>query len=210
MSINALRPSAGLDTQALITAIKSANTLVLHAAVYSNFIHSEVGKFIRTKLVDGSLQHLEIIELQPNRHWRDEFISILRPQMTRESVLSMFSNSSRWSKSLAFEFPQQVNQVFTQTLPLQPVLIIGDTIFVGQYAHSSLTSAQGMWIQIECLSLGLKPGDLQTWYQHGLPSDLSGDWPLAISRYVEECRQSKLLSIHKTRSMTPIIKEEHQ
>ncbi|GIU38602.1 hypothetical protein TUM4433_40450 [Shewanella schlegeliana] len=183
--------------------------MVLHAAIYTNFAHSEVGSLIRRKLLDGSLHRLDIIELQPDLYWRDEFAAILRPNMTKDEVIPMFAESKRWSGALSFEFPQQVNRVLTQALPLQPILLIGDCLFVGQYAHSRLVSAQGLWFQIECSLMGLQPGELQSWYQQGLPAEVSGDWRLAISRYVDECRQVAAFNPHVTPSMTHLTKEEN-
>ena len=194
MPINAIRPTAGLDQQSLLIAIENAVSVVLHAAVYNNFAHSEVGDLIRKKLQDGSLEQLDIIELQPDKHWQNEFSVILRPKMQKTQVMQMFIESSLWSKELKASFPQQVNRVLTQALPLQPIMLIGDVLFVGQYAHSSLVSAQGIWLQIACDLLGLKSGELQSWYHDGLPLKLCNSWPLAISRYVDECRQAALFA----------------
>ncbi|ABZ75978.1 conserved hypothetical protein [Shewanella halifaxensis HAW-EB4] len=200
MCINAIRPSAGLDKKSLLTAMESATSMVLHAAIYTNFAHSEVGNLIRRKLLDGSLHRLDIIELQPDLYWRDEFVAILRPNMTKDEVILMFAESKRWSEALSFDFPKQVNQVLTQALPLQPIMLIGDCLFVGQYAHSRLVSAQGLWLQIECSLMGLQPGELQSWYQQGLPAEVSGDWQQVISRYVDECRQAAQFSSATTPS----------
>ena len=209
MSINGITPSPGLNQSALLAAIKCADSIVLHAAIYTNFAHSEVGKLIRTKLIDGSLRRLDIIELQPNKYWQQEFLAILRPSTAKNEVISMLADSKDWSARLSTEFPLQVSQILTQALPLQPVLLIGDNLFVGHYAHSGLPSAQGLWLQLECTLLGLQPGDLQNWYQQGTPTEVASRWQQAISRYAEECRQAASLYLQAP-SISEITKEENK
>ncbi|MDR8523147.1 hypothetical protein [Shewanella fidelis] len=205
--MNGVTTSAGLNVTALLAAIKEASFIVLHAAIYSNFANSEVGETIRQQLINGRLQQLDIIELKPHPAWQQEFAAILRPQMPTDSVEQLFVESSIWGAQLQAEFALQVNRSTTQALPLQPILLVGDSVFVGQYAHSTLTSAAGLWLQLHSPSLGLKPHMLQHWYRNGSPTELSGNYALAISRYVEECRQAAAFYAHSQDSVTRQLEE---
>lgn len=205
--MNGVTASAGLNVTALLAAIERASFIVLHAAIYTNFANSEVGERLRQQLINGRLQRLEIIELEPNSAWQQEFAAILRPQMPTDSVKQLFADSSIWSAQLQAEFPSQVSRITTQALPLQPLLLVGDYVFVGQYAHSNLTSAAGLWLQLDSPKLGLKAHTLQHWYQYGVPADLGDYGPLAISRYVEECRQAATFNDGSQCSLASKVKE---
>lgn len=180
----------GLNTTALLTAINHADEIVLHAAIYSNFANNAVGQGLLQQLQNASLKRLTLIKLEPNTPWCDEFATILRPEMSAQEVEQLYELSHIWCAKLKKQFPQSVSVVSTRTLPLQPILLIGDKLFVGHYAHSHSTSAQGLWLEFDTISLGLSPGTLTHWFYSGIPSELHLPVEIALSRYVEECRHT--------------------
>ncbi|WP_330148992.1 hypothetical protein [Shewanella xiamenensis] len=180
----------GLNTSALLNAIERADEIVLHAAIYSNFADNAVGQLLLQRLQYASLKQLTLIKLEPTRLWRDEFATILRPEMPLQEVEQLYDISRHWCAELKTQFPETVNLVSTQALPLQPILLIGDRLFVGHYAHSHTTSAQGLWLEFDILALGLAPNSLIDWFDTGVPSEQNSAVEVALGRYVDECRRA--------------------
>ncbi|MFB2651236.1 hypothetical protein [Shewanella seohaensis] len=180
----------GLNTHALLEAITQANNIVLHAAIYSNFADTAVGQLLLQRLQSVSFKQLTLIKLEPIGCWRDEFATILRPEMPLWEVERLYENSRHWCAKLKTQFPEVVNLVSTQALPLQPILLIGDRLFVGHYAHSHTTSAQGLWIEFDVIALGLAPNSLIDWFYSGVTTEQDSPVAITLSRYVEECRRA--------------------
>ncbi|MFB2800413.1 hypothetical protein [Shewanella seohaensis] len=180
----------GLNTHALLEAIAQANNIVLHAAIYSNFADNTVGQLLLQRLQSVSFKQLTLIKLEPTGSWRDEFATILRPEMPQREVERLYENSRHWCAELKRQFPETVNLVSTQALPLQPILLIGDRLFVGHYAHSHTTSAQGLWIEFDVIALGLAPNSLIDWFYSGVTAEQDSPVAITLSRYVEECRRA--------------------
>ncbi|MFB2648407.1 hypothetical protein ACE011_06190 [Shewanella mangrovisoli] len=180
----------GLNTSALLNAIEHADVIVLHAAIYSNFADNAVGQLLLQRLQNASLRQLTLIKLEPTRLWRDEFATILRPEMPQPEVERLYENSRHWCAELKTQFPEVVNLVSTQALPLQPILLIGDKLFVGHYAHSHTTSAQGLWIEFDAIALGLAPNSLIDWFYSGVNTTEDSPVAITLGRYVEECRRA--------------------
>lgn len=180
----------GLNTHALLEAIAQANDIVLHAAIYSNFADNAVGQLLLQRLQSASFKQLTLIKLEPTSPWRDEFATILRPEMPLWEVERLYENSRHWCAELKTQFPEVVNLVSTQALPLQPILLIGDRLFVGHYAHSHTTSAQGLWIEFDVIALGLAPNSLIDWFYSGVTTEQDSPVAITLSRYVEECRRA--------------------
>ncbi|MBR9728395.1 hypothetical protein G3R48_10465 [Shewanella intestini] len=188
VSMQGITVSAGLNISALLNAVQQANTMVWHAAIYNNFANGDMNTLLQRQLRSRQLQQLTIISQHCAQHWQDEFAAIVRPTLTSQDVSTLQRTSLNWCQQLSNSYPQQVHHCVSQHLPLQPILLIGDQLFIGQYAHSHSTSAQGLWLQIDSCALGLAGGELHQWYLDGTPANLC-DWPQAIGRYVEECRQ---------------------
>ncbi|MFG0455668.1 hypothetical protein [Shewanella mangrovisoli] len=180
----------GLNTHALLEAIAQANDIVLHAAIYSNFANNAVGQLLLQHLQSESFKQLTLIKLEPTGSWRDEFATILRPKMPQREVERLYENSRHWCAELKRQFPETVNLVSTQALPLQPILLIGDKLFVGHYAHSHTTSAQGLWIEFDAIALGLAPNSLIDWFYSGVNTTEDSPVAITLGRYVEECRRA--------------------
>ncbi|MFB2638185.1 hypothetical protein ACE02P_09175 [Shewanella bicestrii] len=180
----------GLNTHALLEAITQANDIVLHAAIYSNFADNAVGQLLLQRLQSVSFKQLTLLKLEPTSPWRDEFATILRPDMPLLEVERLYENSRHWCAELKRQFPEAVNLVSTQALPLQPILLIGDRLFVGHYAHSHTTSAQGLWIEFDVIALGLAPNSLIDWFYSGVTTEQDSPVVITLSRYVEECRRA--------------------
>lgn len=180
----------GLNTSALLNAIERADVIVLHAAIYSNFADNAVGQLLLQRLQNASLRQLTLIKLEPTGSWRDEFATILRPEMPLREVERLYENSRHWCAELKTQFPEVVNLVSTQALPLQPILLIGDRLFVGHYAHSHTTSAQGLWLEFDTIALGLAPNSLIDWFYSGVTAEQDSPVAITLGRYVEECRRA--------------------
>lgn len=180
----------GLNTSALLNAIERADVIVLHAAIYSNFADNAVGQLLLQRLQSASFKQLTLIKLEPTGSWRDEFATILRPEMPLWEVERLYENSRHWCAELKRQFPETVNLVSTQALPLQPILLIGDRLFVGHYAHSHTTSAQGLWIGFDVIALGLAPNSLIDWFYSGVTTEQDSPVAITLGRYVEECRRA--------------------
>lgn len=180
----------GLNTSALLNAIERADEIVLHAAIYSNFADNAVGQLLLQRLQNASLKQLTLIKLAPTHQWRDEFATILRPEMPLQDIEQLYDISHHWCAELKTQFPEVVNLVSTQALPLQPILLIGDRLFIGHYAHSNYTSAQGLWLEFDILGLGLASNTLIDWFDTGVPSEQNSAVAIALSRYVDECRRA--------------------
>lgn len=180
----------GLNTNALLNAIERADEIVLHAAIYSNFADNAVGQLLLQRLQNASLKQLTLIKLEPTRPWRDEFATILRPEMPQQDIEQLYDISRHWCAELKTLFPEAVNLVSTLALPLQPILLIGDKLFIGHYAHSNCTSAQGLWLEFDILGLGIAPNTLIDWFDTGVPSEQNSAVAIALGRYVEECRRA--------------------
>ncbi|MGL4712154.1 MAG: hypothetical protein ACRCWP_06215 [Shewanella sp.] len=181
---------SGLNISALLNAISQAEHIVLHAAIYSNFATNAVGELLSQRLADDQLKTLTLIQLEPSDHWRVEFAAVLRPSMPISAVETLYSVSSDWCRQLKQRFPNAVNLLSTQALAFQPILLLDDQLFVGHYAHSQHTSAQGVWLEFDTLALGLRAGTLTHWLQNGVPQQGLSSWECAIGRYVEECHQA--------------------
>ncbi|MGI2261144.1 hypothetical protein [Shewanella sp. GXUN23E] len=179
----------GLPGDRLLELMTGAQQLVLHAALYSNFAHGPVNKLIRRRLASGELTSLTLIKLEAKPQWRDEFARVLRPGMAAADMDLLLRQSRDWCCELKCLAPAAVNLVSSQALPLQPILLLGDTVLAGQYAHSQETAAHGPWLELDSTALGLAPGTLGQWFAQGVPVTGEG-WPRAIGRYVEECRQA--------------------
>ncbi|MFB2734253.1 hypothetical protein [Shewanella mangrovisoli] len=181
----------GLNTSALLNAIEHADVIVLHAAIYNNFANNAVGQLLLQRLQSESFKQLTLIKLEPTGPWRDEFATILRPKMPRQEIEQLYEISRHWCAELKTQFPEVVNLVSTQALPLQPILLIGDRLFVGHYAHSHTTSAQGLWIEFDAIALGLAPNSLIAWFYSGVTAEQDSPVAITLGRYVEECRRAE-------------------
>lgn len=195
---------AGLTLPALVDAIANAQQIVLHAAIYSNFAHNEIGEQLFCKLQDNSVHKLTIISLAPPSAWHREFAAVLRPSMPQAEVEALYERSHNWCLQLKQRFPDRVQLISTQALAFQPILLIGDRLFAGHYAHSTLTSAEGIWLEFNAVQLGFEANSLHLWLQAGTPATASAatpekhhPWMAALGRYVEECRQAMHTFEHK-------------
>ncbi|MGL5390914.1 MAG: hypothetical protein ACRDA8_05930, partial [Shewanella sp.] len=181
---------AGLKLALLKDAIAKAEHIVLHAAIYSNFAHNEIGAKLRLTLKDNSLKQLTIISLEPDGAWHREFAAVLRPTMSLPEVERLYQDSRNWCAELKQQFPEQVTLVSTHALAFQPILLIGDRIFAGHYAHSELTCADGIWLELDLVQLGFAAGSLTHWVQTGEAPLKANPWAAALGRYVAECHQA--------------------
>ncbi|GLS82221.1 hypothetical protein [Paraferrimonas haliotis] len=185
----AFEVTLGFNISGLLAEMQSAAFMVWHAAIYSNFIDSDIERLVRRKLSDGSLQQLVIISAQPKCHWQQEFAAILRPSHSAIEVARLQQESRRWVDDLAKEFAANVEHQLTAAMPLQPLLLIQDSIYAGHYAHSHSTSAQGVWLKIDTVALGLNAGQIQHWFNNGIPNQTLSPTETALARYVSECSQ---------------------
>ncbi|MBQ4891327.1 hypothetical protein J8L86_15845 [Shewanella sp. MMG014] len=171
-----------LPLKLVLQALETASFAVLHAAIYSNFADNAVGKMLQEQLRIGQLKQLYILQLQPHAHWQDEFAAILRPKpIEKPAIPSLYQQSHAWCQQLQEQFPHQLHFHLIKSLPLQPILLIGNRIFAGQYAHSQTTSADGLWLEIAV-------AEQQQIATRFLTPKLTTTLDNITLRYIDECR----------------------
>ncbi len=179
----ALTGWVGLDPEALIEAMESSCTVLLHAALYSNFAHNAIGEALERQLARGDLARLILISSGEGA-WRPEFEAMLRPTLSPEARAELVRQSDTWCADLQCRYLEKVMWVQTNQLPTQPVLICDDLIIVGHYAHSLVPASEGLWLVLG----GLPEGQVEEWLAGAPLAPDCSHWQRACYRHVAECR----------------------
>lgn len=191
MSSNATPPDGaltgwvGLDPEALIRAIESSCTVLLHAALYSNFATNGIGNALEQQLASGDLARLILIS-SGEGPWQAEFEAMLRPTLMDSHRAELVKQSDTWCADLQSRYLEKVMWVQTTQLPTQPVLICDDQIIVGHYAHSVVPASDGLWLVLG----GLSEGQVEEWLSGAPLASKSSLWERACYRHVSECRSA--------------------
>lgn len=152
-----LRVLAGLAEAGLPDVVSRASRLYFHAALYSNFAaNSAMAAALDTALARPETR-LEVVslELVANRSWRDEFFDVLRQGRFPGDLLRDFAVSRAFLADLSRRHPGQVRLYDTPLLPLAPLLLVDDVIFVGHYLHGAVPAPDGLWLALEADVAGL-------------------------------------------------------
>ncbi|MBT1444838.1 hypothetical protein KJI95_09920 [Shewanella sp. JM162201] len=189
---SAVATSAGLDVGLLATLLETADFVVFHAALYSNFVDSDISKALIKRLTDTEAPlDCWLIEAAADTSWGDEFAAMLRPALGKDDMTALYQRSFDWCRSLKQRFGKDVQHVSSQSLALTPLIIIDDTLFAGQYLHSAIPAADGLWIKLDARALGLAPGSLKRWFypssQGETQNEPTAPLALALKRMVDEC-----------------------
>jgi len=164
---------AGLDEAGLPEAVAQADRLFFHAALYSNFARDkDMVQALDIALERPDFEHLDVVSLDPLArapYW-DEFRSVLRQDMPAATLQREFSISAAFLDALASRHPLKVRLFVTGALPLAPILLIGDTVYAGHYAHCPVPAPHGLWMAvpadvaalIELAEVGASPDTLDS------------------------------------------------
>ncbi|ADN76254.1 conserved hypothetical protein [Ferrimonas balearica DSM 9799] len=181
----ALAGWVGLDPEALIEAIESSCTVLLHAALYSNFATNAIGEALERQLASGDLARLIVISSGVGP-WLAAFEQMLRPQLSDEERAELVRQSDNWCADLQSRYLEKVMWVQSDQLPTQPVLICDDQLIVGHYAHCLVPAAEGIWLVLG----GLAEGQVEEWLSGAEPDEQTSVWERACYRHVAECRSA--------------------
>ena len=177
--------AAGLDEVGLPERVARSDRLFFHAALYSNFARDRaMADALDAALSRPEFERLDVVSLDPVArppYW-DEFRQVLRPDMTASAMQREFSVSASFLDALASRHPHKVRLYVTVALPLAPVLLTGDAVLAGHYAHSPVAAPLGLWLVIPADVAGL----LDLAEEGGRPDALDAV-ALGAYRYVSDC-----------------------
>ncbi|KHK02972.1 hypothetical protein [Desulfovibrio sp. TomC] len=143
--------AAGLEEVGLPGRVARSDRLFFHAAVYSNFARDRaMADALEAALCRPEFERLDVVSLDPVArppYW-DEFRQVLRQDMTASAMQREFSVSASFLDALASRHPHKVRLFVTIALPLVPVLVLGDAVIAGHYAHSPVAAPLGLWLVI--------------------------------------------------------------
>lgn len=145
------RVLTGLAEAGLPEAVARADRLFFHAALYSNFARDTVmASALAMALARPGFDRLDVVSLDPVArppYW-DEFRRVLRSDMPEATMHREFSASTGFLDALATRHPTKVRLFLTTAMPLAPILLVGDTIFAGHYAHGPVPAPLGLWLAV--------------------------------------------------------------
>ncbi len=143
---------AGLDEAGLPQLVAGADRLFFHAGMYANFARDRaMADALEMALSRPEFSRLDIVSFDPAAgaaYW-GEFSGILRRDMPEVTLRREFAASAAFCDALAARHPSRVRLFRTPSLPLAPILLVGDTILAGHYLHGSVPAPQGLWLCIE-------------------------------------------------------------
>ncbi|MEC4727890.1 hypothetical protein HWQ46_20355 [Shewanella sp. D64] len=205
MIAQATSVTPGLDIDALCQLIPQSQCVVFHAALYSNFARSKVEQSLHFALASNPKIQVYLIEqaFELTNPWHGEFGRILREQICVDEMHDLFLQSHIWCQLLLQKYPNQVHHLVSNLLPCQPILLIDNHVFTGQYAHCEIAAPQGVWLHIDGGLLGINVAMFRDWLQQGIgvkrlaeqikpplaqqrTSELTSA-QIAVYRYVAEC-----------------------
>ena len=127
------------------------NQIILHAAFYPNYITPPYRDAIDDLLAnqDKLKVKITVIITHPSVGWADEFKKILRDEY---NDIKSFKAAIRGSSDFFLDRKKKqddnnrINIILSKRLPLFPVVIIDDELFIGHYCHSDTPAPLGFWI----------------------------------------------------------------
>lgn len=176
---------AGLAHIDLPGAVARSDRLFFHAALYSNFARNPaMAEALETALTRPTFTVLEVVSLDVTAvgPWRDEFFDVLRQDRFPGDMLADFAVSCAFLEALATRYPGKVHLFSTTVLPLAPILLLSDRVFVGHYLHGPIPAPDGFWLEIPADV----PGLLRR-AEAGIPPGPADSQASAVYRFVHEC-----------------------
>lgn len=188
----AIKVTQGLNIDALCQQLRTGQHIVFHAALYSNFAGSRVEQALTDRLSSSPQTKLYLIEqaFAPNCGWHLEFGQILRQQLTLVETAQLFQQSRHWCQKLHQLYPHQIEYLISGQLPCQPILVIDNHIFSGQYAHAEVGAPQGIWLHIDGQILAIDCATAHSWLQQPAQLTELSAAQQSIYRYMAECRHA--------------------
>lgn len=183
------RVLSSLAEGGLPEAVARADRLFFHAALYSNFARDKaMTDALEMALSRPGFDRLDVVSLDPlarEPYW-DEFREVLRRGMPASTMHREFAVSTGFLDALASRHPTKIRRYATSTLPLAPILLVGDRIYAGHYLHSPVPAPLGLWL---CLPADVP--DLLELAETGANPDTLAPETLGAYRLVCECVAAK-------------------
>lgn len=164
---------------------KAQKYIVMHAAYYPKYGFDNQGLALLNTMRNHKNLKLHVIFTDDNAVWLDEFAQTLRPYFTEAEGFRTEKNISQKIFTTIQKECGKDRVVITNSgkLPLEPILMIDNTLVVGHYAHSGVIAPDGLWLTIH------NPR-IVSMYESLLKGKANTkkytDEELAIFRYVEE------------------------
>lgn len=129
------------------------NRIILHAAFYPNYKTPPYSTAIDELLAnqDKLKVKITVIITHPNVEWANEFQKILRKEF---NDIEKDFKAAIWASSNFFldkkrEYEDRIEIIFSERLPLFPVVIIDNELFIGHYCHAITPAPEGFWFYIK-------------------------------------------------------------
>lgn len=172
--------------------IRSAKELlILHAAFYPKYFGDKgnCSTSITTSLSANRSLKVYIIFTDYTSAWFEEFSRVLRSKLTPEQLKTIFISNEEECRALKKNFKDRIIICRSNKLPLAPMIVADNNLFIGHYAHSTIPAPEGLWLHIKNKRIAkffhdIHTGDVATEniaFQQMSPKDR------AIVRYLEEC-----------------------
>ncbi|GAA4878774.1 hypothetical protein [Ferrimonas pelagia] len=180
--------SPDLDSDALCIKIRQSRRILMHAVLYSNFAQGPVHDALQDRLTQPGFQRLTILALDwPLPAGIDPaFGQVLRQGLDDAALADQFARSRAWLTTLAAH--PKVTVRWLQTQPYQPLLLLDDWLWLGQYAHSVVPAAAGVWQRWDLAALGTQASTLWQLAKDPDPARILAPWPNALLRPFSQCR----------------------
>lgn len=126
--------------------------IVMHASIYGPFSQAEpYGAGLLQALAKDSFEKLDIIALTANspKPLQHQFLELLRHGSSEIQQEKEVSDSDNFLQMLKNSAPLKVQIYPLLKISCQPLIIIDDTLFFGQYARCKRRAAEGFWGVVE-------------------------------------------------------------
>lgn len=127
--------------------------IILHAAFYPNYKTPPYSTAIDELLANQNKLNVKItvIITHPNVEWANEFQKILRKEF---NDIEKDFKAAIWASSNFFldkkrKYNDRIEIIFSERLPLFPVVIIDNELFIGHYCHAITPAPEGFWFYIK-------------------------------------------------------------
>lgn len=179
----------GIHTASIPATLAAAQRrIILHTALYDGIAHNqEIIQSLSTALHQPGFEKLSIISVPfiSRKRWLDEFLHMLRPNLSVVELEHLFNASRDFIVRLAAHHEGQVEVYETQAMPCVPCIFVDDRILFGHYAHGSVPLESGYWF-----SLNADTEELFTWAEAGAPPQDATPRQRASFRFVADCHHA--------------------
>lgn len=129
--------------------------VVLHAAFYPKYLADKNEHQSSIEKALSKNEHLQVYIIFFNTElsalWAKEFACVLRTEFKDnfEDLESFINQNVTSAKLLQKKYPNRVHLYKSHALPLIPIIMADDTMFVGHYAHSDIHAPLGFWFKLK-------------------------------------------------------------